>query len=121
MDKIRPSELDDRLPDDAFVLDLRPLGDYERDHIDGSHNAPVYDDLRDGDAEALDPFLDHVPDDVEVVTVCKAGVVAEEATSHLHERGYEATTLACGYRGWRHYEQNTKLHRLSSFLRGLVA
>jgi rhodanese-related sulfurtransferase len=117
--KIRPSELDDRLSE-VFVLDVRPDEDYRDGHIDGSHNAPVYHDLRSGDHAALDDHLDEVPADAEVVTVCKAGVVAEKATGRLREQGYEATTLSGGYTGWRHYEGNTLVYRVASFLRGLV-
>lgn len=122
MSKIRPSELDDRLSsDDAFLLDLRPLGDYQRGHIDGSHNAPVYDDLRNGDTEALDAHLDRIPDDASVVTICKAGVVAKKATSYLQEQGYEAATLSGGYAGWRHYDQNTLVYRVTSTIHGLFS
>lgn len=118
--KIRPSELDERLPDDVFVLDIRPREDYRSDHIDGSYNAPVYHDLRGGDDAALDDHLDEVPADAEIVTVCKAGVVARKATSHLREQGYEATTLSGGFTGWHHYDENTLVYRVASFLRGLV-
>jgi len=121
MSKITPSELDDRLPDDAFVLDIRPSDNYRAGHVDGSYNAPVYNDLRGGDTAALDDHLDAVPEDAEVVTVCKAGVVARNATEHLQERGYDAVTLSGGFTGWRHYEANTLLYRVASAVRGLFS
>ncbi|WP_433631851.1 rhodanese-like domain-containing protein [Halomicrococcus sp. NG-SE-24] len=118
MSKIGPSELDERLSrDDVFVLDVRPSDDYRERHIDGSYNAPVYDDLRQGETEALDAHLDRVPEDERVVTVCKAGVVAREATNHLQERDYEAATLSGGFTGWRHYEDDTLLYRVLSLVR----
>jgi rhodanese-related sulfurtransferase len=121
MSKIRPSELDERLSgDDVFVLDVRPRENYQGDHIDGSYNAPVYHDLRSGDHAALDNHLDRIPEDAEVVTVCKAGVVAKKASSHLREEGYDATTLSGGYTGWRHYDQNTLVYRISSAIRKLL-
>lgn len=122
MSKIRPSELDDRLSsDDVFVLDVRPRENYQNRHIDGSYNAPVYHDLRSGDTAALDDHLDRIPDDGEVVTVCKAGVVAQKAASHLREQGYDATTLSGGFTGWRHYDDNTLVYRVTSAIRGLFS
>jgi hypothetical protein len=57
MSSIRPTELDDRLdsPSGArqFLLDIRPAASFEAGAIDGSHNVPVYDELRQGDASAL--------------------------------------------------------------------
>ncbi|MBX0293301.1 rhodanese-like domain-containing protein [Haloarcula nitratireducens] len=121
MNRIGPSELDDRLSsDDAFVLDVRPAVDYRRDHVAGSYNVPVYEDLRQGDTESLDAHLAEIPDGQRVVTVCKAGIVARKATAHLNDRGYEATTLTGGFRGWRHYRDRTVLYRVASLLRRLV-
>lgn len=118
MSKIRPSELDDRLSrDDVFVLDVRPADSYRKRHIDGSYNAPVYHDLRQGDTAALDAHLGRVPEDEQVVTVCKAGVVARKATDHLRGKDYEATTLSGGFKGWRHYEDETVLYRVLSLVR----
>jgi rhodanese-related sulfurtransferase len=118
MSGIGPGRLDDRrAADDVFVLDVRPADSYRDDHIEGSYNAPVYDDLREGTVEALDPHLDALPEDTEIVTVCKAGIVARTATDHLESAGYDATTLTGGYAGWRQYERNTVLYRLAAFAR----
>jgi len=118
MSKIRPSDLDDRLSkDDVFVLDVRPPESYRERHIDGSYNAPVYHDLRQGNTGALDDHLGQVPSDAEVVTVCKAGVVARKATDHLRKQDYDATTLSGGFKGWRHYEDETLLYRVLSLVR----
>ncbi|MBV0923837.1 rhodanese-like domain-containing protein [Halomicroarcula limicola] len=121
MSRIGPSELDDRLSsDNAFVLDVRPAAHYREDHIEGSYNVPVYDDLRRGDTESLDSHLAEIPDDQAVVTVCKAGIVARKATARLDERGYEATTLTGGFTGWRQYRERTILYRVASLLRRFV-
>ncbi|AQL42071.1 hypothetical protein BV210_04780 [Halorientalis sp. IM1011] len=121
MSSIGPGRLDDRrAAEDVFVLDIRPADAYRDGHIEGSHNAPVYDDLREGEVEALDPHLDELPEDGEIVTVCKAGVVARSATNHLESAGYDATTLTGGYAGWRQYERNTVLYRLAAFARRVL-
>jgi len=75
MGRILPDELAERLgtDDEPFLLDIRPESDHERDAIDASRNVPVYDDLRAGDESALRRRLDEIPDDREIVTVCKMG------------------------------------------------
>ncbi|NHN49292.1 rhodanese-like domain-containing protein [Halostella sp. JP-L12] len=121
MGKIGPSQLDDRHSDrDLFVLDIRPETDYQQGHIEGSFNAPVYDDLQRGDTDALEAYLDEIPTDKDVVTVCKAGIVAQKATTYLRDQGYDATTLTGGYTGWRHYDQGTFVYRGLSLLRQLT-
>lgn len=118
MSTIRPPELDERLAsgDAPFVLDVRPRENYRGEHIDGSHNVPVYGDLRAGDEDALRSRLDEIPDDAEVVTVCKAGVVARRATSVLDDEGYDAKTLTGGMRGWTGYQNGSLSYRLLSLL-----
>lgn len=117
MTRLLPAELDDRLDDaDTFVLDIRPRDAYRQDRVDGSENIPVYDDLRGGNDDALLENLDRVPDDREIVTVCKMGIVAKRATRLLEEEGYDALTLAGGMSGWRGYQDETLLYRIRSLL-----
>lgn len=121
MSKIGPSRLDERRTDDAvFVLDIRPEDSYHEANISGSYNAPAYHELQQGNTDALDAHLGEIPDDAEVITVCKAGIVAQRATDYLEAEGYSATTLTGGFTGWRQYEQNTVLYRVVSSLRKLV-
>jgi rhodanese-related sulfurtransferase len=116
MNKIGPPETDERLSSDdsLYLLDIRPREAYQRDRIDGSHNVPVYDDLRRGDDAELRRALADVPDDKTVVTVCKAGIVARKATTVLEEEGYDAATLAGGMRGWNGYRNGSIGYRLRS-------
>lgn len=117
MSKIRPDELDPRLDSDGlFLLDIRPTDAYHSGHIDGSHNVPVYDDVRSGDADALRRYFDEIPRDREVVVVCKMGVVAKRATSILSSDGYDAATLLGGMSGWRGYQRGSLGYRLRSLL-----
>ena len=114
MSKISPSAFEERRSsgEDYYVLDIRPSESYRRGHIEGSHNVPVYDDLRRGDETELRRSLAEVPDDGTVVTVCKAGIVARKATSVLEEEGYDAVTLAGGMRGWNGYRKGSIGYRL---------
>lgn len=121
MRKIGPARLDQRrADDDVFVLDIRPEESYHEAHISGSYNAPVYHELQRGNTDALDGHLPEIPEGAEVVTVCKAGIVARRATEYLDAEGYSATTLTGGFAGWRQYERNTVLYRVVSSLRKLV-
>ena len=116
MSRIRPDQLDARLggDDGPFVLDVRRREAFRDGHVDGSHNVPVYDDLRAGETDALRRRLGEVPRDREVVTVCRMGVVAKRATRVLEEEGYDAATLAGGMSGWRGYRDDTLGYRLRS-------
>jgi rhodanese-related sulfurtransferase len=118
MSKVRPGELDGRLDglDAPYVLDIRPREAYQANHIDGSHNLPVYDDLRKGNDGELRRRLDEIPRDRPVVTVCKMGVVATRVTDLLADEGYDATTLAGGMSAWRGYRTGSFGYRLRSML-----
>ncbi|MFC7139892.1 rhodanese-like domain-containing protein [Halosimplex aquaticum] len=121
MGNIGPSQLDDRRSEKSvFILDIRPQTDYQQGHIEGSFNAPVYDDLQRGDTHALDSFLNKIPSETVVVTVCKAGIAAQKATNYLRDQGYNAMTLNGGYTGWRHYTEGTLVYRGLSLLRQLI-
>lgn len=124
MSTVRPEELDERLSEadaDVAVIDLRGRDRFEADHVEGSRNVPVYDDLRRGDPAALERVADAAPADAEVVTVCRVGVVAKRATEHLDAEGYDAATLSGGMRGWRGYRDGTLGYRIRSFLRDVLS
>jgi rhodanese-related sulfurtransferase len=120
MSSIRPAELDDRLRSTSgaapFLLDIRPESAFDSGAIDGSHNVPVYDELRRGDESALREQLATVPTDRSVVVVCKMGVVARRATSVLRDEGYDASTLLGGMRGWRGYQNGSLSYKLRSLV-----
>ncbi|KAB1185176.1 MULTISPECIES: rhodanese-like domain-containing protein [Haloferax] len=118
MAKIRPDELDDRLDAGTapFVLDIRPKDHYRRGAIEGSYNAPVYEDVRSGDESSLRRHLDDIPRERDVVVVCKMGIVAKRATSILQSEGYDATTLAGGMSGWNGYQNGSLTYKIRSLL-----
>lgn len=102
MTEITPEKLSERLQTDTespCVLDIRIEDEFEKWHIPGSENVPVYDDLKD-DPEVAKEVLSDVPDDKEIVTVCAAGVISKTATELLQELGYDAKTLVDGMNGW---------------------
>lgn len=115
---MRPPELEERLAagDRPFVLDIRPAADYQDGSIEDSHNVPVYDDLRGGNEATFRDHLDEIPQEREVVVVCKMGFVAKRATRVLEDEGYEAATLAGGMSGWNGYLNGTLGYRLRSLV-----
>lgn len=118
MGTIRPDALERRLKrgDRPFVLDIRPSAAYRAGAIEGSINVPVYDSLRRGDESALLGRLGDLPEDDEIVVVCKQGIVAKRATRLLNDEGYAATTLAGGMGGWNGYKHGSIGYRLRSLL-----
>jgi len=116
MSAIRPDELDDRLGSgsDPFLLDIRPESNYGSGAIDGSHNIPVYDDLRGGEEATLRDRLDEIPSDRDVVVVCKMGIVTKRATRLLESEGYDAATLRGGMSGWRGYQKGSLSYKIRS-------
>ena len=102
MPEITPKELGDQLFEATappLVLDIRHSDEYEEWHIPGSENIDVYDELEANPETAREP-LSQLPSDREIVTVCGAGVLSQEATELLEEMGYEAKTLVDGMNGW---------------------
>jgi glyoxylase-like metal-dependent hydrolase (beta-lactamase superfamily II) len=111
MSTIEPRQLDQRLhdPDDEpLVLDIRHEETFEDWHIPGSVNVDVYDELTDDPAAARDE-LTTLPDDEEIVTVCGAGVLSQEATEVLAEMDYEASTLVDGMAGWSRVHRSAEV------------
>ena len=118
MSTVRPAAVDERLEsgDDPFVLDIRPTASYQRAAIDGSYNIPVYSDLQRGNDDAFRDQLGEIPQDRDVIVVCKMGVVAKRATRILREEGYEAATLLGGMSGWSGYQNGSISYKLRSLL-----
>lgn len=118
MSGIRPDELAARLEsgDDPFLLDIRPESAFHANAIENSHNVPIYDELRGGDASALRNRLDEIPTDREVIVVCKMGMVAKRATSLLRAEEYDATTLLGGMSGWNGYQSGSLGYKLRSLI-----
>lgn len=118
MSRIRPAELAARFEsgDEPFILDIRPRSDYQTNAIEGSHNVPVYQELRHGDESALRDRLGEIPHERDVVVVCKMGMVAKRATSLLVDEGYDAATLLGGMSGWTGYQNGSLGYKLRSLL-----
>ena len=75
--------------DNALVVDLRPIGDFEKGHIPGSKNVQM---------SQFDPEARHLAaaKSLPVVLVCKAGQVAGGAARRLRKAGFERVYVLDG-------------------------
>lgn len=107
MTTIGPEDLRERLEngEDVRVVDIRSEEDYADDHIDGSENRPIREDLLSGDVEAALAELDDLPDDEELVMVCDAGVASTETARLLQDQGQDASALDGGLDAWKREQE----------------
>lgn len=78
---------------EAILLDVREVVEYEAGHIEGAFNVPI---------RELGQNLDLLPDlQAEIYVICQGGARAMLATAALHTLGYDnAITLAGGMGAW---------------------
>ena len=84
-------ELRDREPA-PFVLDVRSALEFESEWIEGARLIPL---------DELDGRFDEIPDQAEVIVVCRTGVRATIAAEALARAGRRPRVLEGGMRAWR--------------------
>jgi glyoxylase-like metal-dependent hydrolase (beta-lactamase superfamily II) len=77
---------------DTVLVDVRSRLEFEGNWIDGATNIPL---------EELDRRLDEIPEQREVVVVCRTGVRATIAAEALARGGRRARVLEGGMQAWR--------------------
>ena len=77
---------------DVFVLDVRSRLEFEGERIDGAVNLPL---------DELQAHLDEVPEQADVVVVCRTGVRATIAAEMLARAGRRPRVLEGGIHAWR--------------------
>ena len=82
----------DGVPDDAMLLDVREVGEYEAGHVEGATNLPLS-QLRDRMAE--------LPKDRKIAVYCQVGQRAYYATRALRLNGYDAHNLTGGFKTYQ--------------------
>jgi rhodanese-related sulfurtransferase len=81
--------------DNALVVDLRPVADFEKGHIPGSKNVQM--SQFDPESKQLAPAKS-----LPVVLVCKTGQAAGDAAKRLKKAGFEHVhVLDGGIGGWQ--------------------
>jgi rhodanese-related sulfurtransferase len=93
---LRPAELTLLMNrENALVVDLRPIADFDKGHIPGSKNVQM---------SQFDPENRHLAPakGLPVVLVCKTGITASEAARRLKKAGFERVyVLDGGIAGWQ--------------------
>ncbi len=80
--------------EDALLIDMRPIADFNKGHIAGSKNIPQS-KLKDSDKE-LEKHKSNP-----IIMVCANGIQAGPACNQLKKAGFEQVhKLAGGYNGW---------------------
>jgi glyoxylase-like metal-dependent hydrolase (beta-lactamase superfamily II)/rhodanese-related sulfurtransferase len=80
------------------IIDIRPLNEREEWFIPGSIHVDVYDKLKQHDTTVFDDM--HIDTSIPVVTVCAGGKVSLTAARLLIQKGYNASSLQNGMKGW---------------------
>ena len=93
---IRPAELTALVNrDNALVVDLRPIAEFDKGHIPGSKNVQM--SQFDPENKQLKPAKS-----LPVVVVCKTGMTATGAAARLHKAGFEKVhVLDGGIAAWQ--------------------
>ncbi|MFC5471237.1 metalloregulator ArsR/SmtB family transcription factor [Cohnella suwonensis] len=84
---------------EIVLLDVRPVEEYEAEHIPGAISFPIDD---------LESELNQLNKDVEIVAYCRGPycVYSAQAVSRLRSEGYSAYRIEEGVHEWRQYSQN---------------
>jgi glyoxylase-like metal-dependent hydrolase (beta-lactamase superfamily II) len=77
---------------EPFLLDVRSGLEFEGERLEGARNVPL---------DELAARLDEIPEDPELIVVCRTGVRATVAAETLRRAGRRATVLDGGMNAWR--------------------
>jgi rhodanese-related sulfurtransferase len=84
-------QVPDPLPEGLFVVDVREPVEWAHGRIDGSVHIPM---------SELVERIDEVPNDQQVLVVCKVGGRSARVAGYLVQSGYEAFNLDGGLLDW---------------------
>ncbi|RNL81430.1 rhodanese-like domain-containing protein [Nocardioides marmorisolisilvae] len=85
------AQVPDPLPDGLFVVDVREPVEWAHGRIDGSVHIPM--------SQFVERIAE-VPNDQQVLVVCKVGGRSAQVTQYLVQSGYEAVNLDGGVLEW---------------------
>lgn len=88
---IEVAQVPDPLPDGVTVLDVREPEEWHHGHVEGALHVPL---------TQVPDRLEELPEDQQLLVVCKVGGRSAQATAFLREKGFEAVNLAGGMLDW---------------------
>ena len=81
-----------QVTDDAYLLDVREPDEWAAGHPPGAHHVPMM---------QVPGRADEIPDDRDVVVVCRVGGRSAQVVAYLRQRGYEKVyNLDGGMQQW---------------------
>lgn len=86
------SQLPATLPTDTVVLDVREDDEWRAGHIEDALHVSL---------QQLPERIGDVPDDRQVLVVCRSGGRSARATGFLRQQGKDAVNLAGGMQDWQ--------------------
>ena len=116
MESITPKEFADMKDESVLILDIRASTQFNDWHIQDSHNIDVYNDIWEGNFDAVKRKLSQLPKDKKIVTVCNAGVTSQNASMLLESLGYNTLVLEKGMMGWNALHQDADVINESDLL-----
>ena len=105
MQTITSKELAKNNDNSILILDIRQADKFKDWHINGSENIDVYNEIWEGNFDAVKQKLIQLPKDKKIVTVCNAGVTSQNASMLLGSMGYNTLVLEKGMMGWNALHQ----------------
>lgn len=105
MRSITPKQLANSEDKSLLILDIRDSNKFKDWHIKDSENIDVYNDVWEGNFDAVKQKLSKLPEDKKIVTVCNAGVTSQNASMLLESMGYNTLVLEKGMMGWNTLHQ----------------
>jgi len=88
VDVFHADQIEDRVRNGGFLLDVRTAGEFRRGHIEGAANIPI-DEVRDRLAE--------IPKDRTILVYCLTGIRSYYVCRTLTQLGYQTKNLSGGY------------------------
>ncbi len=92
MDEVTPTEGQRRVQAGALLVDVREPNEYTEVHAEGARLMPL---------STFEQTYAELPQDQEIVLICRSGARSARAGEFLLERGYsKVTNLAGGTNAW---------------------
>jgi rhodanese-related sulfurtransferase len=88
---VEVAQVPDPIPDGLTVLDVREPVEWQHGRIDGAVHVPM---------GQVPGRLAELPQDSQVLVVCKVGGRSAQVTGWLQQQGYDAVNLAGGMLEW---------------------
>ena len=79
------------LPDDAKLLDVRELEEWDAGHAPGAQHVPL---------SELTERIDEIPEADRVFVICRSGVRSARVVAFLAGQGFRAINVAGGMESW---------------------